>query len=127
MMSRHQAPLSYRVLIVEDDPDVRALVRFHLDRDPRFDVIAEASSAADAFRALVLEPDIVVLDHIIEGDVMGIQAAPLLKDARPTMKILLFTASADRKSAEDEEAIDAYLEKNEVRDLVAEVARLLGL
>ena len=122
---RHDRP--FRVLIVEDDPDLRALVRFHISRDRRFEVVATVSSAADALEAVTLEPDIVILDHIIEGDIMGIQAAPLLKEARPTMRILLYTASAERQTAEAEEAIDLYVEKRDVRDLVVDVAKLLDL
>jgi CheY-like chemotaxis protein len=52
-----------RVLLVEDDPDVRYLVRSAFENDGRFDVIGEARDGFEAvWLAGVLEPDAIVLD-----------------------------------------------------------------
>ena len=53
---------------------------------------------------------------------MGIEAAPLLKEARPTMRILLFSAAAARQAADAEEAIDLYVEKRDVCHIMVSVA-----
>lgn len=69
----------------------------------------------------------IVLDHGIEGDIMGLDAAPLLKRKVPTAKILLFTAFDMAKEAAAEPAVDGYLRKDRVNDLLPTVQALLGL
>ena len=116
------------VLIVEDDPDIRVLIRVHLVNDPRLAVTGEASSAAEAIDAArSLRPDIIVLDHTIKGTTMGIEAAPLLREVAPNAKILLFSAFDLAERAAAEPAIDAYLKKTEIVRLLTAVRVLLGL
>ncbi|MEX2539882.1 MAG: response regulator transcription factor [Actinomycetota bacterium] len=116
------------IVIVEDEPDMRMMIRELLRSDPRIEVVGEATNAHDAVEAArSLDPGLIVLDHQIEGDIMGIDAAPLLKKAAPNAKILLFSAFDMRKEAEAEPAIDEFLSKSDVRKLVSTVQRMLGL
>jgi DNA-binding NarL/FixJ family response regulator len=116
------------LVVVEDDPDMRTLIRITLARDPRLEVVGEAASAAEAIGlARSIEPGLVVLDHAIEGDMTGLEAAPLLKAVAPNAKILLFTAFDLASEARAEPAIDAYLRKDELNLLVVTVERLLAL
>jgi two-component system nitrate/nitrite response regulator NarL len=116
------------LLIVEDEPDVRALIRAILKRDPRLEIVGEASSAAEAIDAArTVQPGLIILDHSIEGDVMGLEAAPMLKEACPSSKILLFSAFDLQTEADAEPAIDAFLSKSDVRKLLATVLDLLEL
>lgn len=116
------------LLIVEDEPDMRTLIRAILTRDPRLEIVGEAASAAEAIAAASsLEPGLIVLDHSIEGDVMGLEAAPMLKQACPEAKILLFSAFDLEADADAEPAIDAFLSKSDVRKLLPTVLRLLDL
>ena len=89
---------SFRVLVViEDDPDFRRLIRLTLTREPGLDVEGEAASAEEALPlAEAMQPDLVVLDHFIDGTVMGIELAPLLKKVSPDTKVLLFTTMTSR-------------------------------
>jgi CheY-like chemotaxis protein len=114
--------------IVEDEPDMRLLIRLALTRDARLRPIGEAASADEAL-ALVEEraPDLIILDHSIEGAVMGLQAAPMLKAKATACKILLFTAFDMAKEAAAEPAVDGYLRKDRIDELLATVQRLLGL
>src|SRR5438309_1350720 len=58
--------------LVEDEPDVRMLVRLTLTRDPRLEILGEAASATDAVElARTLQPGVVILDHGLEGDITG--------------------------------------------------------
>ena len=70
---------------------------------------------------------LIVLDHAIDGEMTGIQAAPLLKEVAPNAKILLFTAFDLAAAARAEPAIDAYLRKDELSLLLSTVGRLLAL
>jgi DNA-binding NarL/FixJ family response regulator len=116
------------LVIVEDEEDMRMMIRAILAVDKRIEICGEASNAADAIEAARrLDPGLVILDHSIEGDVMGLEAAPLIKAAAPDAKILLFSAFDMRKDAEDEPAIDEFLSKSDVRKLLPTVQRLVGL
>ena len=114
--------------IVEDQPDMCLLIRLALTRDPRFRPLGEASSAEEAL-ALVenAAPALIVLDHSIEGDVLGLQAAPLLKARAAGAKILLFTAHDMAGEAAAEPAVDGFLRKDRIDQLLATAQRLLGL
>lgn len=116
------------LVIVEDEADMRAVIRAMLSADPRLEIVGEATSAAEAVEiARSFDPGLIVLDHRIEGDVTGLEAAPMLKAAAPNAKILLFTAYDMRNAAEREPAIDAYLRKDSIAELLPLVQELLGL
>jgi DNA-binding NarL/FixJ family response regulator len=115
-------------VVVEDEPDMRALIALMLARDPRLELMGEAASAAEALDLLdSLEPGLIILDHGIEGDIMGLDAAPLLKAKAPQAKILLFTAFDMRHEASIEPAVDEFLRKDRIGDLLPTVQRMLGL
>ena len=115
-------------VVVEDEPDMRALIGLMLRRDPRLEVVGEAASAEEALAILdSCEPGLIILDHGIEGDLMGLQAAPLLKAKAPEAKILLFTAFDMQREASLEPAIDEYLRKDRIGELLPTVQRMLGL
>ena len=114
--------------IVEDEPDVRMLVRVTLSRDPRLEILGEVTSAEEAIElADASQPGVVVLDHSLDGEMTGLQAAPLIKRASPDSRIVLFTAYDMAAEARDEPAIDAYLRKDRISELVTVVDGLLGL
>ena len=116
------------LVIVEDEADMRALVRLVLSRDPRLEILGEASTAEDAIEmAASLEPGLIVLDHGLDGPLTGLAAAPLLKGAAPRAKILLFTAYDMAAEARAEPAIDAFLRKDELGKLLPVVRQLLEL
>lgn len=84
-----------RVVLVEDEPDVRALVRIHLDGlGQGFEVVAEVGTAEAAFDSCDrLRPEVIVLDNQLAGDLAGVEAAPLLKAGSPGAVIVLYSAS----------------------------------
>ena len=114
--------------IVEDEPDMRLLIRLALTRDGRLVPVGEAASALEAFDLLTSSsPGVIVLDHSIEGDLTGLEAAPMLKERAGGVKILLFTAHDMAREAAAEPAIDAYLRKDRIDQLLGTVQELLGL
>jgi two-component system, NarL family, response regulator LiaR len=116
------------LVIVEDEFDVRWLIRMTLLDDPRLELTGEAASAEAAIElARQDQPGLIVLDHSIEGDIMGLQAAPLLKQVAPEAKILLFSAYDLRTAAAEEPAVDAFLLKTHIDKLLSTVQQLLGL
>jgi DNA-binding NarL/FixJ family response regulator len=116
------------LVVVEDEPDMRVLIRVNLTADPRIVVAGEASSAAEALElAQTTSPGLIILDHQIDGDVMGLEAAPLLKQAAPQAKILLFTAFDLEEEASSNSFIDDFLPKKDLGRLLPVAQRLLGL
>lgn len=121
--------MSTKVLvIVEDEAEMRRLVRALLARDPRLEIMGEAATAAEAVElARSLDPGLVILDHLIDGPVTGLDAAPDIKAAAPNSKILLFSAFDLRREARQEPAVDAFLPKDQPEKLLPLAQRLLGL
>jgi DNA-binding NarL/FixJ family response regulator len=116
------------LVIVEDEPDMRMMIRAILSGDQRLEIVGEAASAAEAIEiARGIDPGLIILDHSILGDVMGLEAAPMLKQVAPRAKILLFSAYDMRQQAAAEPAVDAFLSKTDVRLLLSTVQNLLEL
>ena len=117
------------LVVVEDDPDVQFLVEVVFSEDDRFAVAVLAASAEAALEmARTTEPGIIVLDHGLAGALTGLEAAPRLKEVAPNAKIILFTAHAElRHPAADEPAIDAFLLKTDVSQLLPLAQRLTGI
>ncbi len=115
--------------VVEDDADSRMVVRMIFSEDDRFSVATEVESAEEALEVVGPEqPDLIVLDHNLNGSLTGLDAAPLLKQAAPGTKIILFTGADEiRPEALDEAAVDAYLPKHRPDELLPTARRLVGL
>lgn len=81
-----------RVMIADDNFDMRLLVRATLGGDARLDVVAEAedgTEALEAFRAA--HPDVCVLDYRMPG-LSGLEAGTQILTEHPQAKVLLFSA-----------------------------------
>ena len=116
------------LVVVEDNDEMRILVQRALRSDDRLEVGGWASTAAEAVEeARQTQPDLAILDHFIFGDVHGLQAAPMLKAVSPNTKILMFSDHDLTTEAEREPAVDAFLPKQRIRDLLKTVKDLLGL
>ncbi len=102
-----------RVLLVDDEPDMRLMVRLHLDRDRRFEIVGEADSGEDAVALCKdLQPDVVLLDMKMPN-MDGMTALPLMRGVCPGTAVILFTAFADLVDAEAVREHDAeMLEKS---------------
>ncbi len=108
-----------RVLVVDDHSVLRTGLRLLLEQEPGLEFAGEASTAEEAIRGLErTHPDVVMLDLQMPG-IGGLEGAPLIKERRPDVKILVlsmhdeaddirraFAAGADGyliKTAADEE------------------------
>ena len=119
-----------RVLVaVEDDPDFQRLIRVTLAEEPRLalaeDVPTTIGKAVEV--AKTLAPRLIILDHNLQGKMVGLTGAKKLKEAAPEAKILLFTAYDVAAEARRESAIDEYLHKDDVDQLLEMARRLAGL
>ena len=80
-----------RILIVDDLPQMRKLMRAYLEEEREFSVCGEAIDGLDAIdKAQNLKPDLIILDASMPR-MNGIEAAPKLKKLLPETPIILFT------------------------------------
>jgi DNA-binding response OmpR family regulator len=114
------------VLVVEDDADIRNLVRLHLE-DAGFEVVLEDNGSDGLRRALGGDLDLVVLDIMLPG-IDGLEICRRLRAEVPQLPILMLTA----RTAEIDRVVglemgaDDYLTKPfSVRELVARVKAIL--
>ena len=122
--------MSSNILVaVEDDPAFQVLIRATLAEEPELDILDEmpATVARALEVAREVQPRLIILDHNLGGEMVGLSAAPKLKEAAPDAKILLFTAYDIAAEARREPAVDAYLRKDDVEQLLPTSNRLLGL
>jgi CheY-like chemotaxis protein len=82
-----------RVLVVDDEPDVRLLLRMQLEGNG-FVVSGEAADGAEAVDACRADrPDVVILD-LLMPNVSGFEAIPRLRREFPELPIVAYTAVA---------------------------------
>ena len=107
------------VLVVDDEADLRDVLRLRLEADGRFEIVGEADDGERAIElAQQLQPDVVLLDLLMPG-LDGREALPGIVAAAPTSMIVIFSAVPSQKAAEQTTELGAfaYLEKTQVRDI----------
>jgi DNA-binding NarL/FixJ family response regulator len=83
--------MSNGILIVDDNANIRRLLRSFVENNTAFAVCGEAENGAEAIeKAKDLHPDLILLDLGLPG-ISGTEAAPVLKRLLPQVKIILFT------------------------------------
>ncbi|MGH2757676.1 MAG: ATP-binding response regulator [Actinomycetota bacterium] len=102
-----------RVLLADDTPEIRLLLRMALELEGGFEVVAEAADGAQATNlADDHRPDAVILD--LAMPVMdGLEAIPAIRRAAPDAKILVLSGFTSDQMEREALAVgaDAYLEK----------------
>lgn len=84
-----------RILLVDDHEVVRLGLKALIERHPDFEVVAEASSAAEAVaKALAFQPDVVVMDIRLPGET-GIEATRQITEKLPDTKVIMLTSYAE--------------------------------
>ena len=85
-----------RVLLVDDHAAFREPLAFMFDREPEFEVVAQAGSLSEARRDLeIIDLAVVDLD-LPDGD--GTELIGELRAANPEGMVLVLTASVDREA-----------------------------
>jgi two-component system, OmpR family, alkaline phosphatase synthesis response regulator PhoP len=117
-----------KILVVEDEPDIRKLINYNLAQE-RFKVL-EAEDGEQALKLLQREkPNLVILDLMLPG-LSGLELCKILRDRTDTthLPILMLTAKAGEadKVVGLEMGADDYLAKPfSPREMVARVRAIL--
>lgn len=90
-----------RVLIADDEPDVRLLLRLQLEAEGDFEVVGEAKNGQEALeRCAELEPSVVVMDLLMPV-MSGFEAIGHLEESHPHIGVVAYSAvGADYARAE---------------------------
>lgn len=79
-----------RILLADDVPDFRRIIRLTLERDRRFEVVGEADSGDEAVElAAEHQPDVIVLD--LDMPVSGQEVLPRLRELIPDLRVVVLT------------------------------------
>jgi chemotaxis response regulator CheB len=109
------------VLVVDDDPSIRRLLRSALSVEEGFGEIREAVNGRDALRVCrVFTPDVVLLDNWMPGS-DGATTAAQLRELHPNARIVVFSGVIEGKP----DWADAFVTKGESEgvDTVIDLAR----
>jgi len=127
-MSSAEAIMSQGILIADDSRNVRQAIHNYL-ADRNFHVCGEAVDGEDVIeKARELQPDLVLMDLAMPGR-NGLDAASVVKDTIPNVRIVLFTmySGAVSKAFTSLKNVDAMVDKAEGMDKLAEcVEGLIG-
>jgi DNA-binding NarL/FixJ family response regulator len=88
--------VSLRVLVVDDNPDYRALVRYAL-AGSELEVVGEASAVQDGIDAAGdLQPDLILLDVLMHG-ADGLAAVKPMREAAPAAVVVAVASYAEHE------------------------------
>ena len=91
----------WNILVVDDEPPIRAELRYLLEKDARVGQIAEAGNVTEAVESILSnKPDVLFLDITMPGR-SGIELAETLQNLKTPPVVVFVTAFA-------EFAADAY-------------------
>ena len=111
---------SKTVLIVDDDEEIRHVLRLLCETEG-FNVVGEAANGVEAVPlALQHQPDVVILDYMLPR-LDGEGAAEILRTLTPDSKIVAFSAILDRTP----KWADAFLNKERIADLAPLLVTLI--
>jgi DNA-binding NarL/FixJ family response regulator len=105
--------MSQGILIADDSDTVRRVVHSYL-AEQGLDICGEAADGQDAIeKARTLRPELVLLD-VAMPRTNGIEAASVLKEMMPSIRIVLFTMYSEavgRTFPREQLAVDAVIDK----------------
>lgn len=114
------------IVLVDDAPEVRALVRTRLKLSKRFDVVGEGSTGLDAVQmAVELAPQMILLD-VSMPDMDGLEALQRIRAEAPDTMVAMFSGFEEHGLADQARALGAvdFIEKSVSIELLAD--RLLA-
>jgi DNA-binding NarL/FixJ family response regulator len=119
---------SNRVLIVDDHPMVRDMIRAGCQDRPTLEIVGEAGTGSDALDAIErLRPDVVVLDLILP-DSDGFEVLRQIRSRAGDVRILVLSNRDDGEAVFESMRLGAngYLEKTMSLDAVLDAMEAVG-
>lgn len=112
-----------RVIVADDEPDVRLLLRLQLESAAGLTVVGEAADGMETIeRCRELHPDAVVMD-LLMPKMMGLAAIEQLRTEMPAVGVVAYTATAGELVRRETErlGVPLLLKSGDVGQLVAAI------
>lgn len=124
-------PRKFRVLLVEDDPDLLEIISELLRDEPRIDVRAEDNGFTAGLQIAGWHPDLILLDFLMPG-MSGFDLCRRLRGRAdtadiPVLAVTSLTSPEDRKTIADCGVSDFLGKPFHSESLLAKVRLLLGI
>lgn len=117
-----------RILLADDNADIRSYFHGIMDREPGFEVVGEASSGAECVRlALEKKPDIILMDIQMETETAGIDATRAIHETLPETKIIILTIHSDDEmlfQAYSSGAMDYIVKTDSIAKIVSSIEKV---
>jgi DNA-binding NarL/FixJ family response regulator len=122
-------PVPIEALIVDDQEDMRLLLRVVLGAEADITVTGEATDGLEALDAYGdLRPTVIVLDEMMPG-MRGLDVVRTLRDRGDEPRVVLCSAHLDTHVREEASllGVDRCVSKNDMNGVVAAVRELAAL
>lgn len=114
-----------KILLVDDDPNIRRGLRMNLALEPDFSVVGEAGDGWEALRlARELQPDVVVIDVRLPS-LDGLGAAERLRQSQPQCAVIILTLydEPSNRARAEQIGVTAFLSKGKSADELKQTIR----
>lgn len=124
---------SMRILLVDDQPEVRSALRLILEQEDEFQVVGEAADARDMlFQLFEKDADLVLVDWELPGSKNGksgaktgavSQAIALLRTVDPKLKIMALSGRPEARSEAASAQVDLFVSKCDPPEILLSAVR----
>lgn len=111
-----------RILVVDDDESVRAVIGVLLERDHEVVLVSDGASALAAIEAH--DFDVALLDYELP-DMKGTEVGFVLRRRSPLVKVIVFSAVQESANKIDPIWADVFLSKTDVGELPKVVEKVI--
>ncbi len=117
-----------RILLADDNADIRRYFHQILEREPDFQVVGEAESGeACVLMARSCRPDIILMDIQMETETAGIDATRVIHEFQPECKIIILTIHSDDEMlfrAYSSGAMDFIVKTDSIAKIVSSIQKV---
>ena len=116
-----------KVCIIEDEPEIRKLLRKIVEKQEGFQVVSESESFVSAVSEFTkFRPDVAFVDIDLNGD-SGLECAKVLTELNPKLKVIFATAHSEyMANAFEIYAFDYLVKPFDVERVVKTLSRIKG-
>jgi len=116
-----------KICIIEDEPEIRRLLRLIIEKQEGFQVVAENGDFASAVSDFMkYRPDVAFVDIDLKGE-SGLECAKVLTELNPKLKVIFATAHSEyMANAFEIYAFDYLVKPFNVERVVKTLSRIKG-